>query len=81
VARRGQLTDRQLAILQRVASSDDLVDAPNGDKHSAAALHDRGLVVVRRSPWRAAITDAGRFYLEHSQYRRGHDRRRPPNLA
>lgn len=66
--RRGQLTDRQRALLQRVASGDDLADAPNGDKRSAAVLHDRGLVVVRGSPWRVAITEAGRFYLEHGRF-------------
>lgn len=66
--RRGQLTDRQCAILQRVADGDNLTDAPPGDKRSASALHDRGLVVVHRSPWRATITDVGLFHLEHGRY-------------
>jgi hypothetical protein len=65
---RSHLTDRQRAILQRVADGDDLADAPAGDKRSTGALHDCGLVAVRRSPWQAAITDAGRFYLEHGRY-------------
>jgi chemotaxis protein histidine kinase CheA len=65
---RSHLTDRQRAILQRVADGDDLADASTGDKRSSSALHDRGLVVVRRSPWQVAIADAGRFYLEHGRY-------------
>lgn len=66
--RRGHVTERQRAVLQRVAVGSDLADAPPGDKHSASALHDRGLVVVRRSPWQATITDVGLFYLEHGRY-------------
>jgi hypothetical protein len=66
--RRVQLTGRQRALLQRVADGDDLADVPAGDKRSTSALHDRGMVVVRRSPWRAAITDAGQFYLKHGRY-------------
>jgi hypothetical protein len=62
VGRRSQLNDRQLALLQRVASGDDLATAANGDKRSASALHNRGLLLVRRSPWGATITEAGRFY-------------------
>lgn len=68
MARRGQLTERQLAILQDVADGNDLSKASNGDKRSATALHDRALLVVRRSPWRAAITDVGLYYLEHGGF-------------
>ncbi len=73
--RRNQLTDRQRVILQRVADRDDFVDAAPGDKRSANALGDRGLVVVRRSPWRATVTEAGRYYLKHGQYP---DTQKPP---
>lgn len=66
--RRADLTDRQLDLLQRIAVGDDLAAADNGSKRSVAALHDRGLVVVRRSPWRAAITEVGQFYLKHGSY-------------
>jgi hypothetical protein len=41
---RHPLNDRQLAVLTRVADGDDLREATNGDKRSASALHDRGLL-------------------------------------
>lgn len=62
------LNDRQLAVLQRVAGGDDLHAADTGTKRSASALHDRGLLFVRRSPWLATATDTGRFYLKHGRY-------------
>jgi hypothetical protein len=68
VRQRSQLNDRQLRVLKGVAGGDELTSADNGTKRSANALHDRGLLIVRRSPWRAVITDAGRFYLEHGRY-------------
>jgi hypothetical protein len=68
VRQRSQLNDRQLQVLKGVAGGDELTSADNGTKRSANALHDRGLLLVRRSPWRAVITDAGRFYLEHGRY-------------
>lgn len=40
-------------------------------KRSVYALADRGLVTVdrRRDSWSAQVTDDGRYYLEHRQYR------------
>src|SRR6266508_2789908 len=63
------LNPRQLEVLRRVSSGEDL-SGDSAAKVSAGALHDRGLVVVNRrgGGWRAAITDAGRFYLEHGRH-------------
>ncbi|MBT2513097.1 hypothetical protein [Arthrobacter sp. ISL-30] len=40
-------------------------------KRTTYALDDRGLVTVdrRRNSWSAQVTDDGRYYLEHRQYR------------
>ncbi|WP_413247827.1 hypothetical protein [Sinomonas flava] len=40
-------------------------------KRTTYALEDRGLVTVdrRRKSWSAQVTDDGRYYLEHRQYR------------
>lgn len=44
----------------------------NGHKPTAAALNTRGLVTVRgHGPtWEAAVTEDGRYYLEHGSYPR-----------
>ena len=66
--RQDPLTNRQHELLRLVAAGDDLATADNGAKRSTRALHDRGLVVIHRSPWRAIVTDVGRYYLEHGTY-------------
>ena len=61
--RLGQLTERQRAMLLRVAGGGDLTDAPPGDKRSASTLGHRGLLLVRRLPWRATLQEP-RLILE-----------------
>jgi hypothetical protein len=65
---RSPLNELQLAVLRCVGDGDDLQNGNHRSKRSACALHDRGLLVVRRSPWRAEVTEVGRFYLEHGRY-------------
>ncbi|XVS66014.1 hypothetical protein ACQPYE_08160 [Actinosynnema sp. CA-299493] len=70
-----QLTDHQLTVLQRVGDPDDQVTAHDSALATTVyALRNRGLVVTPRvdGRWRAEITEAGRFYLEH-----GHHPERP----
>lgn len=66
-----RLSDRQLAVLERVGAGDDL-SGPDGvpDRRSAVSLQDRGLVTVRRGggQWRAEITDGGRYYLANGRH-------------
>ena len=53
-------------------------------KRTTYALEDRGLVTVdrRRDSWSATVTDDGRYYLEHGQYRPDPDGQRPrPSAA
>lgn len=69
------LNDRQLAVLRRVAAGDTLSATTDGRARlSARALRDRGLLRLTKvnKRWTAAMTDAGRFYLE-----RGHHPDRP----
>ncbi|MCK9928831.1 hypothetical protein MXD62_16875 [Frankia sp. Mgl5] len=65
------LTDRQLLLLRRIHGGDDL-SGPDGigQRVSARSLQRRGLVDVSRRDriWRATITDAGTFYLEHGHH-------------
>lgn len=62
------LNARQLDVLRRISSSEDVGTDPTA-KTSARALHGRGLVVVStRGGWHAEITDAGRFYLDHGHH-------------
>jgi hypothetical protein len=65
------LTDRQLAILKWVESGcpDDVPDL-NASKRTARALQDRRLVQVSRKDglWRAGLTTAGRYYLDHGEH-------------
>ncbi|QQQ75482.1 hypothetical protein IOD16_31005 [Saccharothrix sp. 6-C] len=66
-----QLTDHQLAVLQRVGDPDDQVTARDSALATTVyALRNRGLVVTPRvdGRWRAEITVAGRFYLEHGYH-------------
>lgn len=69
---REPLTYRQSRVLAWVA---DGCPAGVWDDHtykrSVYALADRGLVTVdrRRDSWSAQVTDDGRYYLEHRQYR------------
>jgi len=67
----GRLNDRQLRVLRWVADG-----CPDGEmayasyKRTAASLQDRRLLTIRRGRggWRADLTDAGRFYLEHGHH-------------
>ncbi|MEV1116126.1 hypothetical protein AB0I91_13725 [Actinosynnema sp. NPDC049800] len=66
-----QLTDHQLAVLQRVGDPADQVTARDSALATTVyALRNRGLVVTPRidGRWRAEITEAGRFYLEHGYH-------------
>jgi hypothetical protein len=71
VQRWDPLTDPQLALLRRIAAGDDL-SGPDGVRHrvSARGLQSRRLVEVSRKGgvWRATVTDAGTFYLQHGQH-------------
>lgn len=68
---RAPLTERQLAILKWVESGcpDDVPDL-NASKRTARALADRRLVKVSRKDglWQAALTTAGRYYLDHGHH-------------
>lgn len=71
VRRFALLSPWQLKVLQWVA--DDCPDGVWDDftyKKTVYALADRKLVVVdrRRKSWKASITDAGRYYLQHDRY-------------
>lgn len=71
VRRWDPLNERQLSLLQCIGDGDDL-SGPDGvgQRNSARALQDRGLVDVSRKGgvWRARVTDAGRFYLAHGHH-------------
>jgi hypothetical protein len=64
------LTERQLAVLTRIAAGEDLSSPKCGHlRRSANALRDRDLITIRRrGGWRAEITDAGNFYLAHGHH-------------
>ncbi|WP_091063131.1 hypothetical protein [Micromonospora humi] len=63
-----RLNERQVALLRQIADGDDL-STPEGAPHrtSARALQTRRLVDITRKGglWRATVTEAGRYYLEH----------------
>ena len=83
VQRWNKLNQRQQAVLERVAAGDDLSTADGIPLRTCArALQRRRLVDVtrRRGIWRAAITDAGRFYLAHGHHP-DHPAHRPPPPA
>lgn len=65
------LNDAQLLVLQWVADGADVDNPPSETfKTSAAALRSRGVVTLdkRRGHWSIALTQAGRFYLEHGHH-------------
>src|ERR1035437_10205600 len=68
---RAPLTERQLGILKWVESGcpDDVPDL-NASKRTARALQGRRLVQVSRKDglWRAGLTTAGRYYLDHGKH-------------
>lgn len=70
------LNPRQLEVLTRVASGEDVSSDPSA-KTSARALQNRGLITVSRrgGGWKAEITDTGRFYLENGHHPEHPDRR------
>ncbi|MGA4539019.1 hypothetical protein ACPA54_03410 [Uniformispora flossi] len=73
------LNAAQLELLKRVGAGADLSAADDSPyRTSAYALSNRGLVTVskRGGVFRALITDAGQFYLEH-----GHHPDRPDPVA
>lgn len=62
------LNSRQLDVLRRISSGED-VGVDSTAKTSARALDGRGLVTVStRGGWHVEITDAGRFYLDHDHH-------------
>jgi len=71
VHRLGPINARQLEVLRWIADG-----CPEGVmkdftyKTTAVALQGRRLVTVtrKRGAWRADLTDAGRFYLQHGRY-------------
>jgi hypothetical protein len=67
-----QLNERQLAVLRRVGSGEDLgaSSMTGAFKVSAGALRDRGLLAISRrgGQWRASLTEAGRYYLDHGRH-------------
>jgi|SRR5690606_29720716 len=64
------LNDRQLTLLRKLAAGDDPGAQDQGMRRSTYALRDRGLVTVSRrgGGWRAEVTEAGRFYLQHGHH-------------
>ncbi|UQS26063.1 hypothetical protein L1857_26240 [Amycolatopsis thermalba] len=65
------LNDRQLDLLKRVDAGEDLSGPDHANlRHSANAVRDRGLITVSRrgGVWRAELTKAGRFYLDHGHH-------------
>ncbi|MET8553308.1 hypothetical protein [Micromonospora zamorensis] len=66
-----RLNERQVNLLRRIADGDDL-STPEGAAHrtSARALQNRHLLNVARKDgtWRATVTEAGRFYLQHGYH-------------
>jgi hypothetical protein len=65
------LNDQQLDVLKRVDAAEDLAGPEHSRlRHSANALRDRGLITIskRGGLWRAEMTEAGRFYLDHGHH-------------
>ncbi|MDX2936374.1 PE-PGRS family protein [Streptomyces ipomoeae] len=65
------LNDRQLALLTRIGDGTDPVTSDNPELAlTARALKERRLIAMPKQggKWRAEITDAGRFYLEHGHH-------------
>ncbi|MFD4398481.1 PE-PGRS family protein [Kitasatospora sp. NPDC058478] len=66
------LNERQLSLLTRIGGDGSPVTSDESElAHSARALKERGLISMPKAEgvkWRAEITDAGRFYLEHGHH-------------
>ncbi|TQE38137.1 PE-PGRS family protein [Streptomyces ipomoeae] len=65
------LNDRQLALLTRIGDGTDPVTSDSPELAlTARALKERRLITMPKQggKWRADITDAGRFYLEHGHH-------------
>ncbi|MGW8951526.1 hypothetical protein [Streptomyces sp. NPDC055709] len=64
------LNGRQLTLLRHIAAGEDPGAQDPGMRRTTYALRDRGLVTVSRrgGGWRAQVTEAGRFYLEHGHH-------------
>lgn len=78
------LSERQLKVLEWVSEgSPDRVWEGTSYKRSAYALVDRGLITVdrRRHSWSAALTEDGRYYLQHGRYRTRPEPRRSVSSA
>jgi len=69
-----RLNDTQTAVLRWLATEPADGEATNPQRLTARALATRKLITIKgRGPaWRAALTDAGRHYLEHGAYPDGH---------
>lgn len=70
-----RLNDTQRAMLRWLATEPADGEATNAQRLTARALATRKLVKIqaRRGPtWHAALTEAGRHYLEHDEYPDGH---------
>ncbi|MDF9814140.1 PE-PGRS family protein [Streptomyces sp. SPB162] len=65
------LNDRQLVLLTRIGEGVDPVTSDTPELAvTAKALKERGHIVMPKEggKWRAEITDAGRFYLQHGHH-------------
>lgn len=75
MARTDPISGVQLDVLKWIAAGcPDGVVTGHTYKHSARALEWRRLLTVstKAGAWRAELTDAGRYYLDHGQYPAGH---------
>ncbi|NQE90265.1 hypothetical protein [Nocardia terpenica] len=75
MARSGPISGVQLDVLNWVSEGcPDGVMMGHTYKHSAKALEWRRLLTVstKGGAWRAALTEAGRYYLDHGRYPDGH---------
>ncbi|HEV2373566.1 MAG TPA: hypothetical protein VGS19_15505 [Streptosporangiaceae bacterium] len=71
MGRSDPLNDRQLEVLRRLGADQDLSHPQDVRfRTSARVLQGRGLVKVSRRDggWQAALTEAGRFYLDHGHH-------------
>lgn len=70
MAKNQRLNPKQVAVLRWVQGGcpDDVYTNDFSHRITAAALHSRGLIEVRKRPWAATITDDGLYYIEHGSY-------------
>ncbi|MFC0546559.1 hypothetical protein [Kutzneria chonburiensis] len=71
VRRWDQLNERQLEVLKRIDAAEDLSGPQHGSlRTSANALRDRRLITISKhgGRWEGAITETGRFYLDHGYH-------------